>query len=366
MDIEQREVTVGELTKGYHDDHEGGVSGYGGRLNIRPAYQREFVYTGKQRDAVINTAIRGLPLNVMYWSKRDDDGDYEFEMIDGQQRTISLAQYVDNVFSHNDRFFHSLTAEEQQALLDYKLTIFICSGPEKERLEWFETINTAGERLTPQELLNAVYGGPWVSDARGDFSRTGCRAARIADKYVNGSPIRQDFLEKALQWSAAAAGVDVPEYMSKHQHDKSAQPLWSEFRTVIDWVEATFPNYRRSMKGIDWGALYREHGARDLDAEALEAEIAALIQDDDVTSERGIYAYTLTRDPRHLNIRAFDNRTKQATYERQGGKCVQCGGAGKIGDMDADHITPWIEGGRTEVSNCQILCKPCNRSKGAK
>ena len=366
MDIEQREVTVGELTSGYHDDAEGGVSGYSGRLNIRPAYQREFVYAPKQRGAVINTAIRGLPLNVMYWSKRDDDGGYEYEMIDGQQRTISLAQYVDNVFSYNDRFFHSLTAEERQALLDYNLTIFICSGPEKERLEWFETINTAGERLTLQELLNAVYAGPWVSDARGYFSRTGCPAAGIAHQYVNGSPIRQHYLEKALQWSAAAEGVEVPEYMSKRQHYKDAQVLWSEFRAVIDWVEATFPNYRRSMKGVDWGTLYREHGARDLDANALEVELARLIQDDDVTSEKGIYPFALTRDPKHLNIRAFDNRTRQATYERQEGKCVWCDTEHKIGEMDADHITPWIEGGRTEAANCQMLCKSCNRSKGSK
>ena len=365
MDIEQIEVTVRELTKHYHDDDEGGVSGYGGRLNIRPAYQREFVYTGKQRDAVINTAIRGLPLNVMYWSKRDDgDGDYEFEMIDGQQRTISLAQYVTGAFSYEGKFFHNLTEEERQALLDYRLTIFVCSGPTKERLEWFETINTAGERLTRQELLNAVYAGPWVADSKTYFSRTSCVAQRVADKYVRGSAIRQDFLETAISWSAA--GTDVREYMGQRQHNKSAQPLWSEFRAVIDWVEATFPNYRRSMKGADWRTLHREHGARDLDAIALEAELARLIQDDDVTSEKGIYAFALTRDPKHLNIRVFGNRTKQATYERQDAKCARCGTESKIGEMDADHITPWIEGGHTEPSNCQMLCKPCNRSKGSK
>ncbi len=365
MDIEQREVTVGELTQGYHDDDEGGVSGYGARLDIRPAYQREFVYTGKQRDAVINTAIRGLPLNVMYWSKRDDgDGDHEFEMIDGQQRTISLAQYVTGAFSYEGKFFHNLTEEERQALLDYKLTIFVCSGPARERLEWFETINTAGERLTSQELLNAVYAGPWVSDAKTYFSRNGCVAASVGGKYLNGSAIRQEFLATAISWSAA--GADVREYMGQRQHNQSAEPLWDEFRAVIDWVEATFPKYRKSMKGVDWGTLYREHSTHDLDAQDLEAELARLIQDDDITNERGIYAFALTRDPKHLNLRTFDNRTRQATYERQEGKCPRCKNEYKIGEMDADHITPWIEGGRTEASNCQMLCKPCNRSKGSK
>ena len=362
MQIEQRKVTVGEVCEGYFNDAEEGVVGYDERLDIRPKYQREFVYADAQRNEVIRTIMRGLPLNVIYWCKTGADS---YEVLDGQQRTISFCEYVDGSFSVDDKYFYNLPKDQQKRFLDYELFVYVCDGTDSEKLEWFKIINIAGEPLTDQELLNAVYAGPWVSDAKRYFSKTGCAANSLAGDYLRGSSIRQDYLETAISWAVAAEGMEKNEdYMSKHQEDPSAVALWSYFRSVIEWVQATFPKYRREMKGAAWGIFYNENKDRtDLDPAKLEAEVSRLMADDDVTSKRGVYAYLLTGAEKHLNIREFDKRDSRAAYERQKGICPYCGQHFEFEEMHADHIEPWSKGGRTVPENCQMLCRDCNLKK---
>jgi len=361
MRIELQRMKIRDVLEGYQDSAELGVSAYGGKLDIRPKYQREFVYDDKQRKAVVDTIKKNFPLNVMYWMINDDGG---FEVLDGQQRTISIGQYVNNDFSLDDKFFHNLTPEEQEVILDYELMIYHCEGTDKERLDWFETINIAGEKLTPQELKNAVYTGPWLSDAKLKFSKTNCVAYLLANdggSLLAGSPIRQEYLETVLGW---INNGEVADYMARHQHEENADELWQYFQDVIAWVRTTFPNYRKQMYGQEWGVWYNWFKETNLDAIELEKEIAELIQDDEVTKKSGIWAYVLTRKQSYLNLRAFDEDTRLAAYERQGGRCARCGKEFPLVEMDADHITPWVEGGKTNAENCQMLCREDNRRKG--
>ncbi|MDE2849612.1 MAG: DUF262 domain-containing protein [Acidobacteriota bacterium] len=362
MKIEPRRITVRALVESYSDDGDGGVRGYGGNLDIRPPYQREFVYKDKQRNAVVETINAGFPLNVMYWAVRDDG---TYEIIDGQQRTISVAEYVSGNYSVGGRFFDNLQDDEQERILDYELQVYFCEGTASEKLAWFEIVNIAGEELTKQELRNAVYAGPWVSDAKRYFSRAGGPVDGLASKYLRGSAIRQNYLETAIKW-AKDDGKTIEDYMAEHQFDQTATALWSQFRTIIDRVKAVFPRYRPSMKGVDWGSLYSHLKDESLDPAALEAEVARLILDDDVQKEAGIYAYLLTGEEKHLNIRAFTAAMKQAAFERQDGACNVCGDSFDIADMEADHIDPWSENGKTAPENCQVLCRPCNRRKSNK
>lgn len=360
MKIELKEITVQQLTEGYEDNAEGGVIGYNGKLDIRPPFQREFIYKDKQREAVIDTITKDFPLNVMYWAVRDDGN---FEVIDGQQRTISISQFVEGDFSYKNRYFHNLQKDEQEKILKYKLMVYLCSGTDSEKLEWFKTINIAGEKLYDQELRNAVYSGTWVSDAKRYFSKSGCAAYNLASDYMSGVAIRQDYLETTIKWISAD---DIEEYMADHQHEPNANELWLYFQSVISWVKAVFPKYRREMKGIEWGLLYNEFKDKKLDPKKLEIEIAELMEDEDVDSKKGIYSYVLTRKEKYLNIRTFSQNQKREAYERQKGICVVCGNYFGIEEMEADHITPWHEGGKTIAPNCQMLCKEDNRRKSGK
>lgn len=369
MKIELHEIKIGEVVDGYVDSQENGVVGYGGRLNIRPAFQREFIYKDVQRNAVIETVLKGFPLNVMYWVK-DDNGNYE--LLDGQQRTISICQYVTGDFSLDNRYFHSLTDTERNSILDYPLMIYICSGNDKEKLDWFKTINIAGVRLKNHELRNAVYAGAWLSDAKRYFSKIGCVAYLLANKYLIGEVNRQDYLETVLSWIAAKENTVIEKYMSVHQHDSHATPLWQYFQSVIAWVQTIFPVYRKEMKGLPWGVLYNDYGGNVYDPQVLEKKIASLMQDDDVTRRSGIYEYLLSGNEKHLNIRAFSDSEKRQAYERQGGICPYCVNEHRekthyeIEEMEADHVTPWCEGGKTNADNCQMLCKEHNRRKSDK
>lgn len=357
MNIELKEITVRELTNGYEDNEEGGVIGYGDKLDIRPPYQREFIYKEKQRDAVIDTITKNFPLNVMYWAVREDG---DFEVIDGQQRTISICQFVEGDFAFNSRYFHNLQKDEKEQILNYKLMVYLCTGSDSEKLEWFETINIAGEKLTDQELRNAVYSGSWVSDAKRYFSKNGCAAYGLGGDFLNGSAIRQDYLETTIKW---ISNDDIKGYMAKNQHEPNANEIWLYFQAVISWVKIIFPNYRREMKGIDWGFLYNEYKEKKFDSKKLETEIAELMEDEDVESKKGIYTYVLTHKEKHLNIRTFSPNQKREAYERQKGICVVCKENFEINEMEADHITPWHEGGKTSAINCQMLCREDNRRK---
>jgi len=361
MKIELKELSIREVAENYKDNNEDGVIGFNGLLNIRPKYQREFVYDDKKRNAVIETIRKEFPLNVMYWVK-NDDGTYE--VLDGQQRTISFCQYVTGGFSVNfegrPMAFHNLTPTEQNQILDYKLMIYFCEGNDKEKLDWFKIINIAGEKLTEQELRNAVYTGTWLSDAKLWFSKSSCAAQRLANKYVTGSPIRQDILQTALKWISKD---NIEEYMSIHQHDPNANELWTYFKNVIEWIPLTFPVYRKEMLGIDWGPLYDTYHSEMYDTSKLEEEINSLMMDDDVSNRKGIYPFVLTRKEKYLNIRAFSENQKRSAYERQKGICPICNKHFDLSEMEADHITPWSKGGKTSSDNCQMLCQEDNRAK---
>ena len=360
MKIELNKIPIHKVIADYKDSAEEGVMAFDGKLNIRPKYQREFVYKEKQRNAVIETIKNNFPLNVMYWMIREDGG---YEVLDGQQRTISIGQYVNGDFSLNDFFFHNLTKEEQDKILDYELMIYFCEGTDKERLDWFRIINIAGEKLTDQEIRNAVYTGPWLSDAKLKFSKTNCAAYLLASdggSLLKGSPIRQEYLEAALSW---INNEEVADYMAKHQHDSNADELWNYFQNVIAWVRKTFTNYRKEMSGVNWGDLYNQFKDKKLNANKLETDIAELMQDEDVTKKSGIYPYVLTRQEKYLSIRAFTDKMKREAYEKQKGICMKCKKRFEIEEMEADHIKPWHEGGKTISENCQMLCKEDNRTK---
>lgn len=363
MKIELNEIPVSDVVKGYKDSAENGVVGYEGRLNIRPAFQREFIYKEKQRNEVLNTVRNNFPLNVMYWVK---SGEESYEMLDGQQRTISVCQYINGDFSIQYQYFHNLTKDEQQQILDYKLMIYVCDGTDKEKLDWFKIINIAGEQLTAQELRNAIYTGEWLTDAKKYFSKTNCPAYNIAGEYLKGSAIRQDYLETVIKWIAAKEGKEIEDYMAEYQHEPSANELWLYFNSVITWVKAIFPKYRREMKGIEWGIYYNKFGTRKFDPKALEAKIITLMEDEDITRHAGIYEYLIDGEERHLSLRAFTEKMKRTAYEKQKGICPVCKEHFEYEEMEGDHITPWHLGGKTTSENCQMLCQSDNRTKSGK
>lgn len=373
MTIKQIEVTVGEITEGYVNNDELGVRGYSGRLDIRPPYQREFIYNEKEQQAVITTVLSGYPLNVMYWVKRGEDAECPFEVMDGQQRTLSLCEYVAGKFSYDFKNFFNQPADIQRKILDYRLTVYVCEGEPSEKLEWFKTINIAGKPLNEQEINNAVYAGPFVSDAKRHFSKSNCGAYRLGKDLVNGTPIRQDFLKKALEWMAdheirGGKRQTAVGYMAEHQHDPNANNLWSYFQSVLNWAVTNFDpkKFRRIMKGLDWAMLYDRYGTQTLDTVALGKRISNLMRDSEIQKQNGIIPYVLTGDEHWLDLRAFPDDIKLAVWEEQGHRCTLCGKEFDYEFMEGDHITPWRDGGRTVKENCQMLCKECNRRKSAK
>ena len=373
MTIKQIDVTVGEITKGYINNDEQGVRGYGGLLDIRPPYQREFIYNENEQRAVIETVLHNYPLNVMYWVKRSEDAECPYEVMDGQQRTLSLCEYVADAFAVDFKNFSNQPTDIRKKILDYKLTVYVCEGEESEKLEWFKTINIAGKPLNEQEIRNAVYAGPFVSDAKKHFSKSNCGAYRLGKDLVNGSPIRQDFLKKALEWMAdhetrQGKMQTVVGYMAQHQHNPNAIPLWTYFQNVLNWAISTFnmKRFKKIMKGLDWAKFYDLYHEKTLDVKKLEAQIADLMGDDEIQKPQGIIPYILTGDEHCLDLRSFPDKIKLAVWERQSHKCAICGKEFDFEFMEGDHITPWREGGRTDIENCQMLCRECNRRKGSK
>lgn len=389
MQITEKKIKVSDLCQGYLDNGDGGVYGYDNgihRLTIRPSFQREFVYNDKQRNAVIETVCKGYPLNIMYWSKVSDT---EFEVLDGQQRTISLGQYLNGDFpvkiGGKDMFIHNLkTAMPKlyQDIMDYELTVYVCEGTEDEKLAWFEVVNIAGAVLTKQELLNATYAGQWLADAKNYFSKRNCVAGQMADGYIKGNPIRQDYLEKVLSWVADRDGLESAKtYMAIHQHDEDANDLWIYFQEVIGWAKRLFPNVRKGITDAqDWGLLYNKYHKNTYNSKTLESELKTLIMDDDVTKNAGAIPYLLSdkKDEKCLSIRAFTDAQKLRAYEKQTNNakasgvsnCPFCASKGlstiySLDDMQGDHIIPWSKGGHTVDTNLQMLCQKCNNDKSA-
>ena len=373
MTIKPISVTVREITQGYVNNEEQGVRGYNGQLDIRPPYQREFIYNDKEQRAVINTVLHGYPLNVMYWVKRGEDAECPYEVMDGQQRTLALCEYVAGKFSFDFKNFFNQPDDIQKRILDYELTVYVCEGEHSEKLEWFKTINIAGKPLNEQEILNAIYAGPFVSDAKRHFSKTNCGASKLGKDLVSGVPIRQDFLKVALEWIAdhekrEGKAQSRVGYMSQHQHDPNANNLWTYFQNVLNWAITNFDmkKFKRIMKGLDWALYYDKYHDKTLDTVALAQQISTLMRDSEIQKPAGIIPYVLTGDERHLDLRAFPDDIKMAVWEQQSHICPLCHKEFDFEFMEGDHIKPWREGGRTVIENCQMLCRDCNRHKGAK
>ena len=367
MEIKLKEVTIRELADGYVDNMEDGVVAYGGRLDVRPAYQREFVYKDKQRDSVIDSVRKNYPLNVMYWV---DNGNDQYEVLDGQQRTISICQFVKGYFSINDRQFDSLESDEQEQILNYQLQVYVCTnGTDSEKLEWFRTINIAGEKLSDQELRNATYRGLWLMAAKKHFSKNNNPAQAIGDKYITAKWNRQEGLETVLNW---ISNGKIEAYMNEHQNKPNDNELWLYFQSVISWIKTLFPKYRKEMKSVNWGMLYNKYKDESYDAETLENTVFKLMQDSEVENKKGIYEYVFDSDQKHLNLRQFDDNIKRTVYEKQNGICPMCAGTVNeykkwdYDEMEGDHDVPWSKGGQTTESNCVMLCRKHNREKSNK
>lgn len=370
MKTTRQNITIKELFNGYCDQGWDGVVGYGGRLDIRPKYQREFIYDEERQRKVIDTILHGRPLNIMYWVVNGD----HYDLLDGQQRTLSICRFLDHkfvIFDQNGEkwYWNSMPKNFLEQLYNYQLEICICEGTEDEIYNWFRTINISGIALNEQEMLNATYTGEWLTDARRHFSKPNCAAYGLGKDYMRGSVERQDYLAKTLKWISKN---DVKGYMAAHRRDTDASELWHYFEDVIHWVQAIFTNYRSEMKGLEWGKFYNDFKDVTFDPDELEKRIKALMADDEVQTKSGIYEYILYGQEKFLNLRAFDNATKRTVYERQDGHCPYCDkeqGGENIGrkysitEMEADHIIPWSKGGKTTIENCQMLCKKHNNLK---
>ena len=380
MVINMMKLPIRELIKGYNeDDATSRVVGWGGKLDVRPEYQREYVYGDKQRDAVVNTILNGFPLNIMYFVDRRDG---TYEVMDGQQRIISICRFATQsgisvklpakTGGFNTVNFPNLFDDTRQAFLDYELQVYVCEGTEEEKLDWFQVINIAGERLEPQEIRNALWHSAWLTDAKSYFSRPGKGCDKNYGKYMGGKCIRQAYLETFFLWAAEAEGYDpkdkegaITRYMQAHRQDANANDLVAYAERVFAWVGKVFGKYDAKMKGVEWGQLYNEHKDDNLDPADIQRQVADLMADDEVSRKHGIYEYLLTGERKHLSLRTFSEKDKATMYARQSGRCAVCGKqCDGIKEMHADHVTPWWRGGVTELSNGQMLCRDCNLKKG--
>ena len=368
MKIELSNIKVKDVFDGYQDNGEDGVVGYGGMLDIRPPYQREFVYKDEQMKSVIDTVLKGFPLNVMYWVDKENGS---YEVLDGQQRTLSIMKFLDHKFTielnGHSYYWDGLTNDDYNKIMNYELMVYICEGTASEKLDWFKTVNIAGEELTEQELRNSVHTGTWLTDAKRHFSKTGCAAYLIGNQYVSGTPIRQELLEKTLKGISALKGVDIETYMANHQQDDDCDELWQYYQDVINWINKTFITYhKKEMLSQNWFELYNEFHNNTYNATKIDKEIDTLMADYDVVKKSGIYKYILTGKEKYLSIREFDEPTKKAIYSKQKGICPFCGKHFEYKEMEGDHIVPWSKGGKKVPENCQMLCIDCNRTKGNK
>ena len=381
----QNGVTIADIMEGfeYNELDEKGLYGLSGRLTIQPEYQRRYIYGDGVKDvAVIDSILKGYPIGLLYFNKT---GDNTYEVLDGQQRITSIGRYVRGLYevTYNGHLqnFTGLAPEVQRRILDTPLLVYVCEGEEPEIKDWFRTINIAGVKLSNQEILNAVFSGPFVTKAREEFSNPGDSRVLKWSSYIAGDIRRQEYLERALQWLVRSSDIDA--YMSKHRNDNDIQELKEHFNTVIDWIDSVFTDVKNEMKGLEWGRLYDTYHENVYDPEQVAARVAALYGDAAVRRRSGIFEYVLDgeRDKSMLEIRIFEDRDKKVAYERQlvaakeagTSNCSYCAMSdnpdqqAKIwayADMDADHVTAWSKGGATNMANCEMLCKTHNRAKG--
>ena len=387
MEIARKSITIRELCEGYVNESEtqieDAVKAYGGKLCVRPAFQRAFVYDKKQENAVIDTAMKGFPLNIMYWV---DNGDGTYDCLDGQQRTISLCNFVDGISSFSAEWFNGgkknyihtiqrIDPDMYERFMNYELEVYICRGAKAERMEWFRTINIAGEELYPQELRNANYVSPWLTDAKRYFSKANasstakCPAERVGGQYTNKNANRQEILAPVISWFIGSTeDADLCQYMEDHINDPDASELWNYFNNIIDWINEIFPGvYDKGMASVNWGALYNQYGEDDLDPDDICAKFDELIEfkaskELDISVAK-IVEYCITRDEKLLKHRQFSEPQRSTLYNRQNGICPDCGQHFLKADMHAHHIVPWYNGGLTEISNGVMLCKECHTQR---
>lgn len=378
-------ITVAQICDGFvYNQLEGkGLFGLRGKLTIQPEYQRNYIYAdsgGKKEKDVIHSLLKGYPLGLIYFNKVAKD---KFEVLDGQQRITSIGRFVTNKFAimdnGNPKNFDSLPADQQGKIRDSKLLIYECEGTESEIKQWFETINIAGIPLNAQELLNAIYSGPFVTQAKAEFSNSQNANIQKWSAYIKGSANRQEFLERALDWVSKG---DIGGYMSQHRNDSNIDELKTYFNSVIDWVSAVFIDVLPEMKGLEWGRLYEQYHGTSYDPRKMSEDVKKLATDDCVTNHKGIFEFLLggSVDTKLLEVRVFDTPVKRAAYVKQTkaaqrkGKsnCPLCAvghGANKsriykFEEMDADHVAAWSKGGKSSANNCQMLCITHNRAKG--
>lgn len=371
MKITSKTVTIRELSKNYSDDGDDGVYAYNDQLVVRPSYQRQYVYTPDKRDAVIDSVVHDYPLGLIYWAKRDDG---KLEVLDGQQRIISICSYIADNYSINHRFWHNLDPDEQKQILNYKLDVRVCEGTNSEKLAYFKRINVPGMVMTEQELLNATYTGKWLSDAKEHFSRRDCVAGKFADGYISGNPIRQDLLKQALIWIADRDNLaSEADYMAQHQKDKDADDLWQYFQEAINWAKRLFPEpIKKITDKQPWGILYNKHKDKKYNTNDLKQNVDTLIMNDDVKKKAGIVPFLLSdqtdSDYTLLNLRQFTKNQILKQYHKQKGICPVCNKHYDLGEMEADHINPfaWGKDGWSSSNNLQMLCRHDNRIKGEK
>lgn len=379
------EITVAEICDGFvYNELEGkGLYGLAGKLTIQPEYQRNYIYAdggGKREQAVIASLLKGYPLGLIYFNKVAED---KFEVLDGQQRITSIGRFVTNKFAimedGNPQYFHSLPKDKKDKILKSKLLIYECEGTETEIKQWFETINIAGVPLNAQELLNAIYSGPFVTAAKAEFSNSQNANIQKWSAYIKGSANRQAFLEQALDWVSKG---HIGEYMSAHRNDPDITELKNYFNSVIDWASTVFDDVKKEMQGLEWGRLYEEYHCNKYDPKQVSEDVRKLYADPFVKKKRGIFEYILggKQDTKLLEVRVFDEATKWKVYEKQTSaaeakgesNCPLCAvgpAANKnriyqFKEMDADHVTAWSKGGGSSEDNCQMLCKPHNLAKG--
>ena len=380
------EITVEEICDGFvYNKLQGkGLFGLSGKLIIQPEYQRNYIYADGKRDvAVIESILKGYPLGLIYFNTISTN---KFEVLDGQQRITSVGRFVTNKFAVKDesgmeQIFESIAKDKQEKILQSKMLIYECEGTESEIKEWFRTINISGVPLTPQELLNAVYSGPFVTLGKEEFSNSQNANIQKWSAYISGSENRQEYLERALEW---VSRDKVGAYMSEHRYDKNITELKNYFTSVIDWVSTVFTDVESEMKGLEWGRLYQKYHNTPYNPKNISNELKQLYSDPYIKYRKGIFEYILggSTDTKLLEVRVFDEATKKIFYTKQTtiaetkgiSNCSYCAighdanktKIWKLAEMDADHVTAWSKGGATDTKNCEMLCKSHNRAKGNK
>lgn len=378
------DITVKDICEGFvYNELEGkGLFGLSGTLTIQPEYQRNYIYADGKRDvAVIESILKGYPLGLIYFNKVADN---KFEVLDGQQRITSIGRFVTNKFAIQDdngmqQYFNSLASELQNKILQTKLLIYECEGTEPEIKEWFRTINIAGVPLNSQELLNAVYSGPFVTLAKEEFSNSQNANIQKWSAYISGSANRQEFLERALDWVSKGK---IDDYMSKHRFDTNINELNNYFNSVIDWVSTVFIDVETEMRGLEWGRLYEIYRKQPYNPQTVSQQVKELYADSYVKNRKGVFEFILggSTDFKLLDVRVFDDATKKSVYAKQTAEAEQNGTSNcslctlgheanktkiwNLKDMDADHVSAWSKGGATDIKNCEMLCKTHNRAKG--